>query len=116
MEKYLVHSLIDAEYAELITVLDYEMRLYSYLSKLVFPKFSKGKKAIVDLALKSGLDKYRFVSFDIDRNGRLVIDSNKYVDIPDEIKTCANGYLKEQKEIVLNSFLSREQKKRLLNG
>ena len=114
MEKYLFHSLMNSEYAGIVTILDYEIRLSSYLSQFVFPNPSKGKKALVDLALKSGIDKYRFVSFDIDENGKIVGGSNHYVDIPKDMATCANEYLKEQKDIVLKSFLTNEQKKLLL--
>ena len=114
MKKYLIHSLINSEYAEIVTILDYEIRLSSYLSDLVFPSHAKGKKAIVDLALKSGLDQYRFVSFDIDDEGKIVDGSNHFVDISDEIEKIANQYLKEQSEIVKNSFLSIEQKMNLL--
>lgn len=114
MEKYLIHSLMNSEYAEMITILDYEMRLNSYLSQLVFPNPAKGKKAIVDLALKSGIDKYRFVSFDIDESGRIIRGSNRYVNISKDIENSANEFLKEQKDVVLNSFLTSEQKKFLL--
>ena len=114
MEKYLIHSLINSEYAEIVTILDYEMRLSSYLSELVFPSPAKGKKAIVDLALKSGLDQYRFVAFDIDGDGRVIIGSNHFVNISEEIEKIANRYLKERSEIVKNSFLTNEQKMNLL--
>ena len=114
MQKYLINSLFNSEYAEIITILDYEIRVNSYLSQLVFPDPAKGKKAIVDLALKSGIDKYRFVSFDIDENGKIVRGSNRYVALSEEMELCANGFLREQKEIVMNSFLSKEQKNMLL--
>lgn len=114
MEKYLFHSIINSEYLGIVTILDYEIRLSSYLSELVFPSTLKGKKTIVDLALKSGVDEYRFVAFDIDDNGKIILDSNTYVKVSREIEEVANRFLQQRKEIVINSFLTDIQKQEIL--
>jgi hypothetical protein len=75
-----------------------------------------GKKAIVDLALKSGVDQYRFVAFDVDNDGLLVLNTNTYICVSEEIEMIANSYLQEKKEIVMNSFLTENQKKKILMG
>ena len=114
MEKYLFHSIISPEYIGIVTILDYEMRLNTYLAELTLPLSYKGKKAIVDLALKSGLDEYRFVEFDIDDKGRIVLETNNYVQVPKEIEKIANHFLQQRRDIVNNSFLSDNQKKKIL--
>lgn len=114
MEKYLFHSISDPEYIGIITVLDYEIRLRAYLSEIEFFPSLGEKKIIVDLALKSGMDKYRFVEFSVDDNGKIILDSNCYVQVPKEIEEKANYYLKQKGDIVLNSFLTDRQKQAIL--
>ena len=114
MEKYTFHTLSNSEYGGIVTILDYEIRLNAYLSELKFPSDAIGKKAIVDLALKAGADKYRFVSFDVDQDGSIVFGTNNYICVPKEIEIIANSILQEKKEIVMNSFLSENQKREIL--
>lgn len=113
MEKYLFHSISNSEYLGIVTVLDYEMRLNSYLSELVLPSF-KGKKALVDLALKSGLDEYRFVAFDVDDQGKIIFSTNSYIKVSKDIEKAANGFLQQRSDIVNNSFLTDTQKREIL--
>lgn len=114
MKKYLFHSMDNSEYAGIITILDYEIRLSAYLSEMVFPPSFQGKKTIVDLALKSGNNQYRFVAFNLDNNGKIVLSSNCYITVSEDIEITANSYLKQQREIVMNSFLTENQKKEIL--
>lgn len=114
MEKYVFHSIINSEYLGIVTILDYEIRLSSYLSELVFTSCFKGKKALVDLALKSGIDEYRFVAFNIDDNGKIILNSNSYTKVSKEIEKAANCFLQQRRDIVNNSFLTDTQKKKIL--
>ncbi len=114
MEKYSFHSMSDPEYIGIITILDYEIRLSAYLSEIEFSPSLGGKKTIVDLALKSGIDKYRFVEFDVDNNGKIVLNSNCYVQVSKEIEEKANYYLRQKRNFVLNSFLTDRQKQEIL--
>ena len=113
MEKYLYHAINNPKYIGMITILDYEARINTYLSKLTFPSHSK--KILIDLALKPGLDEYRFVAFDIDTDGVIILDSNKYVTVSKSIEYTANHFLQEKRDIVINSFLTDNQKQKLLN-
>lgn len=115
MEKYEFHSIMNSEYFGIVTILDYEMRLSSYLSELVFPSCYKGKKTLVDLALKSGIDEYRFAAFDIDDNGKIILNSNSYIKVSKEIEKEANCFLQQRRDIVYNSFLTDIQKKEILS-
>ena len=115
MVKYIFNQIDNPEFCGIITVLDYEIHLKQYLNKLVIPtSSSKGKKAIVDLALKSGLDEFRFISLDIDNNGKLLLNSNSYIQVSKEIEKIANHFLKSKETIVCNSFLTDSQKKKIL--
>ncbi len=114
MEKYLFHSLMNSEYLGIVTILDYEIRLSTYLSELVFPSCFKGKKALVDLALKSGVDEYRFVSFEVDESGKLLLGTNSYARVSTEIEKAANCFLQQRRDIVNNSILTDAQKKEIL--
>lgn len=114
MEKYLFHSIINSEYLGIVTILDYEIRLNTYLSELVLPSCYKGKKALVDLALKSGLDEYRFVAFDVDDHGKIILNTNSYIKVSKEIEKVANCFLQQRSDIVNNSILTDMQKREIL--
>lgn len=42
--------------------------------------------------------------------GKIVLSSDRYVNVSEEIETTANSYLKQQREIVMNAFLTENQK------
>ncbi|CUP37882.1 Uncharacterised protein [Catenibacterium mitsuokai] len=115
MEKLYVNTLNDSKYIALITVLDYEILLSKYLKLLSFEVSpNKPEHVLVDLALKTGIDKYRFVEFDINESGKIELDSYKYVSLNTFYEILANNFLKDRKEIVLNSNLTDSQKNQLL--
>ena len=87
-----------------------------YLKQLSFEASSnKPEHVLVDLALKTGIDKYRFVEFDINEPGKIELDTYKYVSVNTVYETLANIYIKDNKEIVLNSILTDSQINQLLN-
>ena len=112
MEELHVYEIDDSRYLAIVTVLDYEILLSRCLKEIKF--YPTNKKIIVDLALKSGIDRYRFVEFTIDKNGRILTGSNSYVKPKQLLVDKANQFLKENKEIVINSFLPESRKKELL--
>ena len=76
MEKLYVNKLNDSKYVALITVLDYEISVNKYLKQLSIEASSnKPEHVLVDLALKTGIDKYRFVEFDINESGKIELDT-----------------------------------------
>ena len=109
MEKLIFHPITDAKYLGIVTILDYEIHLNAYLSELIIPS-CPGKKVLVDLALKSGMDEYRFVEFDVDKNGRIIVGSNKYAKVTEDIRNTADSFLKQECDIVNNSMLTDTQK------
>lgn len=115
MEKLCVNILDDSKYIALITILDYEILLSKYLKNITFDSSSDCfKNIIVDLALKSGINQHRFVEFEIDKNGNIDLESHKYVLLDDFYVKLANSFLKEKREIVMNSILTDSQKNTLL--
>ena len=110
MEKLYVNKLNDSKYVALITVLDYDISVNKYLKQLSFEASSnKPEHVLVDLALKTGIDKYRFVEFDINESGKIELDTYKYVSVNTFYETLANNFLKEKIEILLKSFLIDSQ-------
>ena len=115
MEKLYINTLNDSKYIALITVLDYEILVSEYLKLLSFEVSpNKPEHVLVDLALKTGIDKYRFVEFDINESGKIELDSYKCVSLNTFYEILANNFLKDRKEIVLNSNLTDSQKNQLL--
>lgn len=116
MQKLCVNMLNDSRYIALITVLDYEILVSKYLKQLSFEaSLNKSEHVLVDFALKTGIDKYRFVEFDINESGKIDLNSHRYVSLNTFYESLANNYLKEKKEIVLNSILTDSQINQLLN-
>ncbi len=116
MEKLYINNLDDSKYIALITALDYEILVSKYLKQLsIETSPNKPKHVLVDLALKIGIDKYRFVEFDINESGKIDLNSHRYVLLNAFYEILANNYLKEKKEIVLNSILADSQINQLLN-
>ena len=65
---------------------------------MLFPPQKENKrKVIVDLALKSGINQYRFVVFDVNSDGRILWNSNQYIR-PDSDSMLPNA----KKEELLN--------------
>ena len=79
MEKLYVNTLNDSKYIALITVLDYEILVSKYLKQLSFEASpNEPEHVLVDLALKTGIDKYRFVAvIDFDENGDVSLSNVK---------------------------------------
>jgi len=116
MEKLMFHQMMDKNYIGIVTILDYEIAVRKCLAEISFPPDrEKKRKVIVDLALKTGINQYRFVVFEVDSDGKIIWSSNQYINPDSEIVDLANDFLKEKKEIVLHSMLSNAKKEELLN-
>lgn len=115
MKKLILHHMIDSMYIGMVTILDYEISLKKSLVEISFPPEESKRKIIVDLALKCGANQYRFVVFDISAVGKVMWDTGEYVVPNNDIVNAANMYLKENREIVLNSMLPAIKKKEILN-
>ena len=116
MDRLQLNNLIDSNYYSIVTILDYEFRLSNCLKELSFAPFNNNsRKILVDLALKTGINQFRFVEFDLDESGKIILDSNKYVKIEADLEELANSFLRERGEIVKNSILTESKKREILN-
>ena len=110
--KLVYHPIVDDVYIGIVTILDYEIDLRQSLSIITFDK--KETKVIIDCALKTGINKYRFVAYDIAKDGNIQWETNMYVSLNKNIEILANQFLKEKQEILSNSILTSTQKFDLL--
>ena len=70
VKKICMNMLDDLKYITCITVLDYKLLLSHSLKGIIFqPSLNDERHIVVDLALKSDLDKYRFVDFIVNKYG-----------------------------------------------
>jgi len=115
MKKMMLHYMTNSTYVGIVTILDYEVSLKKCLVDISFPPEESKRKIIVDLALKCGINQYRFVVFDISNAGKVMWNTSEYIVPNDDIVDAANIYLKENREIVINSMLPTIKKKEILN-
>lgn len=107
MEQFMYNSILDNSYIGIVTILDYEMPIQECLSKIFLNKKNvENKKLIVDLALKVGLTKYRFVSYNISEKGKVLINTSTYICPQEEIVKMANSFIRKNKELFSYSVLS----------
>lgn len=117
MQKMIYNQIANEMYMGLVTILDYETSLKKCLSELVFSGQSKiEQKIIIDLALKSGVNKYRFVTYNITASGEILWNSSEYVTPGNDVIEFANFLLRSKKDIVCNSMLPSAIKIELLQG
>lgn len=110
MKKMTYNEINDKNYLGIITILDYRILVQKYLSKFTCIKTQEDKKIIVDLALKIGINKYRFVSYDISDDGKVILSSKEYINPSTDIVILANSFIVREKRILRNSILSNSER------
>lgn len=79
MEKVVYNPIVDKNYIGIVTVLDYETSVRKCLSSVLIGTQNRiERKVIVDLALKVGVNEYRFVVYDITDDGKILFFSEGY--------------------------------------
>ena len=117
MEKLSINILHNQKYSAIITVLDYEILLSEYLKHLRFGKSNyEDRHVIVDLALKNGIDKYRFIDFVLNSDGAIILDSNKYVTNDISLEKIANNFLIMNKDKIQNSVLTKSEIQNIIDS
>lgn len=116
MEKVIYNQIIDKNYLGVVTILDYETSVRKCLSDiLVCTQNRPERKIIVDLALKVGVNKYRFVSYNITDDGKILWNSSAYITPSDSIVKIANSFIKQRSDILSNSMLPISTQNALLS-
>lgn len=54
------------------------------------------------------------MEFDVDEKGKIILDSNSYINVSKDIEKAANCFLQQRRDIVNNSFLTDKQKREIL--
>lgn len=107
MEKVVYNSIIDKNYIGIVTILDYETSVRKCLSSVLFNTQNRmERKVIIDLALKVGVNEYRFVVYDITNDGKILWNSGKYITPCEDIVKLANSFIRRESDILSNSMLS----------
>lgn len=114
MEKYIINKLVFDQYSYIITLLDYETRITECLQSI---KISSGsnKKVLIDTALCSGLNQYRFIAASLFENGTININDLKYTEVNSIILKIANEIIRQVPKSLDNSILTLNQKDYFIN-
>jgi hypothetical protein len=114
MEKVIYNQITDNNYLGIITILDYETSVRKCLSDILVSTQNRvERKVIIDLALKVGFNKYRFVVCNITDDGEILWNSSTYIMPCDDIVKLANLFLMQKSDIFSNSMLPNSTKKAL---
>lgn len=117
MEKVVYSPIVDKNYIGIITILDYETSVRKCLSSVLVSTQNRiERKVIVDLALKVGINEYRFVVFDITADGKILWNSSKYITPCEDIVKLANSFIRQKSDILSNSMLSNSAQAVLLKS
>jgi hypothetical protein len=114
----IVYNEIDNEnYIGIISVLDYEISVRRQLRRMTFDTHdASGRKIIVDLVLKVGFNEYRFVEYDISKEGKIILNSKGYITPSNDIVKYANSIIRKYSSILPNSMLSNSAQIKLFNN
>ena len=111
MEKVIFNQIKDKIYLGIITILDYETSVRKCLSDtLVCTRNRPERKVIVDLALKVGINEYRYIACNISDDGKIIWNSSTYITPSDDIIKLSNTFIKQRSDILSNSMLPNATK------
>lgn len=60
--------------------------------------------------MKVGINKYRFVSYDVSDDEKVILSSKEYISPSTDIVTLANSFIAREKRILRNSILSNSER------
>lgn len=117
MEKVVYNPIMDKNYIGILTFLDYETSTRKCLSSILIDTRNRiERKVIVDLALKVGVNKYRFIAYNVTDGGKILWDSGRYVTPCEDIVRIANSLIRKRSNILVNSMLCRSDQAFLLKS
>ena len=114
MKPYLINSLQKDGFNTIITLLDYETQISGYLKSIKMPS-DETKKLLIDTALCSGINEYRFIETKLNDDGTIDLTNCNYVNVSDDILKKANEILKHQSAFLKNSVLPESQIKDIIS-
>lgn len=108
MQKFIINKLNVDNFSTIITLLDYETKISDYLKSIKISSFNS-KNLLIDTALCSGMNKYRFISTTLNNDGTINIDGYKYIEVDPKILEIANEIIKKEPLSLNNSILTVSQ-------
>lgn len=111
MRSYLINKLNTSEYSKIVTLLDYEIKISNYLKAIRLSPNMNKPKLLIDTALCSGLNEYRFIEVIVKDDGLIDLNSFKYVEVSKEVLKIANNILSKEPIALSRSILTLPQKK-----
>ncbi len=108
-ERHVIRHIGLEKYEYLITLLDYEAKITKYLQLMQLPFFTN-KKVLIDTALCSGVNQYRFIKAKLNKDRTIDHSSLAYTNVDAHIERTANNMLKSQSIHVRQSVLTNRQK------
>lgn len=103
-------------YNYIITLLDYRIPISKYIKHIKLSKdISKGV-FLIDTALCSGINEYRFILYEPSKSDELINDKISYVEVSPYLENVANSILKGNEIYVKNSILPNDTILRLINN
>lgn len=115
MEHFVFNKIENKNYQGMISFLDNECSIKKLLSDFLVPIQSQSKNSVlVDLAAKVGINKYRFLTFDLTENGAIVWKSGAYITFNYEFNNFADTILSKNREFIENSMLPTFEKKKII--
>lgn len=115
MKDFICRLINNSDYCCLLTVLNYQISVNDFLSNISLKNVcGESKKVIVDVGLKTGINRYRFVEFNLDDTGKVVLSSRKYVKPSVEVELFANYYFKNHFELLNNSVFTEKDKQMIM--
>lgn len=98
----------------IVTLLDYKVRISHCLESIKIPSNHTGK-ILVDAAICSGDNEYRFIEANVNKNGSIDLSSYQYITVDSTILKLANNLLKCKQKNLRNSVLTERQIKKILS-
>lgn len=115
MKSYVINNINMAGFKKVITLLNYEDRLSQVLRSIKLSS-DKEKNILIDTALISGINEYRFIEIRVDDTGYLDLNNYRYVNVSEDILKFANSIIKDHPTQLNNSVLTVPQKEEIKNS
>lgn len=106
--KYLINEIESEKFDIIITLLEYETKITDYLKNVKIPSF-RNKRVLIDAALCSGLNQYRFILSSFNDDGTIDLNQCKYVEVDKEKIDKADMFISKEPNYFRNSVLTKSQ-------
>ena len=112
MSNYLINDINMVGLRKIITLLDYELKLSDVLKSINLSSL-EGEIILIDTALVSGINEYRFIESKVNEKGYLDLNEYRYIDVDRDVLEIANSIIRDNPSKLNNSILTIPQKKKI---